>query len=86
MNQHGPASRLLALFLVFCSLISLLWASVPVLAQAEGASPTVTTEPFRIVIDYGKPVEFTVEELFESLSYNRDEVTITFMGLRRDGV
>ncbi len=47
---------------------------------------TVTAKPLQIVIDYGKSVEFSYEDILNCLSYDPLDASVTFEGIRTDGV
>ncbi len=49
------------------------------------AMDAVTADPFRVVLDYGKPVEFTRADILDSLTYNSRVVNVSFMGIRLGG-
>ncbi len=46
---------------------------------------TVTAEPLQIVIDYGKPVVFTVAEILECVTYDPMDVQVSFKGFLKTG-
>ncbi|MBR4309182.1 MAG: fibro-slime domain-containing protein, partial [Oscillospiraceae bacterium] len=47
---------------------------------------TVTAQPMDVVLDYGKPIEFTVQEILKTLQYEPEDATVSFMGLRSTDV
>ena len=46
---------------------------------------TVTAEPFQVVIDYGKPVIFTIDEIYKAVTYDPADVSLSFLGIREEG-
>ena len=46
---------------------------------------TVTAEPLEIVIDYGKPVTFTAEEVLKAVTYDPKDVRLSFYGIQESG-
>ena len=46
---------------------------------------TVTAEPLEIVIDYGKPVTFTAEEVLKTVTYDPKDVQLSFYGIQESG-
>ena len=46
---------------------------------------TVTAEPLEIVIDYGKPVTFTAEDVLKTVTYDPKDVQLSFYGIQESG-
>ncbi len=46
---------------------------------------SVTAEPLNVVIDYGKPVTFTVEEIFKAVAYDPQDAKLSFCGIQENG-
>ncbi len=63
-----------------CNAVLVARQELSALRYAKGDS-----EPLRLVIDYGKPVEFSIADLGKSLFYNPADVSSTFMGVVANG-